>query len=75
MSSRRIVFTLLLLALLVVLAGAATVYWSKGGDGTGLYSRYWSADPVQGYWDPENFYQSTEIVEGVFESKLCIECH
>ncbi|MBT5362375.1 MAG: hydroxylamine oxidoreductase [Gammaproteobacteria bacterium] len=75
MSSRRIVFTLLLLALLVVLAGGATVYWSKGGDGTGLYSRYWSADPVQGYWDPENFYQSTEIVEGVFESKLCIECH
>ncbi|MBT3198202.1 MAG: hydroxylamine oxidoreductase, partial [Gammaproteobacteria bacterium] len=75
MHSRKIVLRLLVLALLAVATGFAYIHWSKGGDGAGLYSRYWSPDPVQGYWDPKNFYQSTEIVEGVFEAKLCIQCH
>ncbi|MCP4277270.1 MAG: hydroxylamine oxidoreductase, partial [Gammaproteobacteria bacterium] len=71
----RIVLLLLLCTLLVVSAGFAYVNWSKGGAGTGLYSRDWSPDPVQGYWDPENFYQSTDTVQGVFEGKLCVQCH
>ena len=64
-----------IVALLAVSAGFVYVHWSKGGTGAGLYSRHWSPDPVQGYWDPENFYQSTEIVEGIFEAELCVQCH
>jgi len=75
MRYRLILWILSIVALLAVLAGFAYVYWSKGGAGTGLYSRYWLPDPVQGYWDPDNFYQSTKTVEGVFEAELCIQCH
>ncbi len=64
-----------LAAALTVTAGFAYLHWSKGGAGTGLYSRYWSPDPVQGYWDPDNFYQSTQSVAGIFEAQLCIQCH
>ncbi len=71
----RLVLTLLTVTLLAVSGGFAYVNWSKGGEGTGLYSRYWSPDPVQGYWDPDNFYQSTRIIEGVFKAELCIQCH
>ncbi len=63
------------LALLTVPAGFAYVHWSKSGPGAGLYSRHWSPDPVQGYWDPENFYQSPDSVQGVFEGALCVQCH
>ncbi|MET0093347.1 MAG: multiheme c-type cytochrome [Sedimenticola sp.] len=49
--------------------------WSKGGAGTGLYSRDWSPDPVQGYWDPDNFYQPVDTVVGVFKGELCVQCH
>ena len=58
----------LAVVLLAVPMGFAYVHWSKGGAGTGLYSRHWSPDPVQGYWDPENFYRSPETVQGVFWS-------
>ncbi len=75
MRYRLVLLILPIIALLAVSAGFAYVHWSKGGGGTGLYSRYWSPDPVQGYWDPDNFYQSTKIVEGIFESELCIQCH
>lgn len=75
MRYRLILWALPAIVLLAVLAGFAYVYWSKGGAGAGLYSRYWSPDPVQGYWDPANFYQSIETVEGVFEAALCIQCH
>ncbi|MCM8854208.1 MAG: hydroxylamine oxidoreductase [Candidatus Thiodiazotropha sp.] len=75
MRYRLILLILPLFALLAVSAGFAYVHWSKGGTGTGLYSRYWSPDPVQGYWDPDNFYQSVKSVEGVFKAALCIQCH
>ncbi|WP_246344918.1 multiheme c-type cytochrome [endosymbiont of Lamellibrachia barhami] len=65
----------LVIALLALSAGFAYVHWSKGGAGTGLYSRYWSPDPVQGYWDPENFYQSPDSVQGIFTGKQCVQCH
>ncbi|NNJ85086.1 MAG: hydroxylamine oxidoreductase [Gammaproteobacteria bacterium] len=65
----------LVIVLLTVSAGFAYVHWSKGGTGAGLYSRHWSPDPVQGYWDPDNFYQSTEIVKGLFKAEQCIQCH
>jgi len=75
MRRRLILVTLPIIALLAVSAGLAYVHWSKGGSGTGLYSRYWSPDPVQGYWDPDNFYQSSKILEGVFEPEQCVQCH
>ncbi len=65
----------LAVVLLAVPLGFAYVHWSKGGAGTGLYSRHWSPDPVQGYWDPDNFYRSPQTVQGVFEGKQCIQCH
>ncbi|MBW9264970.1 MAG: hydroxylamine oxidoreductase [Candidatus Thiodiazotropha sp. (ex. Lucinisca nassula)] len=75
MRYRLILLILPIVALLAVSAGFAYVQWSKGGPGTGLYSRDWSPDPVQGYWDPGNFYQSPESVTGIFEGKLCVQCH
>jgi hypothetical protein len=42
------------------------VDWSKGGAGSGLYSREWQPDPVQGYWDPDRFYQPVEQHRGQF---------
>jgi len=75
MRNRKTVLIPLLIALLTVPAGFAYVHWSKGGSGAGLYSRYWSPDPVQGYWDPASFYQSPDSVQGVFEGKQCIQCH
>ncbi len=75
MRNKSILITLSSIALLAVSAGFAYVHWSKGGSGTGLYSRDWSPDPVQGYWDPDNFYRSTASVEGAFEAGLCIQCH
>ena len=63
------------LAALVVAAGAAFVAWSKDGAGSGLYSRDWSPDPVQGYWDPKAFYQSVQTVQGSFAAQQCIVCH
>ncbi len=71
----RLILTLLITVLLALSAGFATVYWSKGGAGAGLYSRHWSPEPVQGYWDPDNFYQSPDSVQGVFKAELCIQCH
>ncbi|MEJ1354618.1 MAG: multiheme c-type cytochrome [Candidatus Sedimenticola sp. (ex Thyasira tokunagai)] len=75
MHYRLIVLILLITALVAVTAGFAYVNWSKGGAGAGLYSRFWSPDPVQGYWDPDNFYQSPDSVQGLFEGKLCVQCH
>jgi hypothetical protein len=71
----RIVVTLLALALAVVSVGYAYVHWSRSGAGTGLYSRHWSPDPVQQYWDPGSFYRSTQRVEGIFRGPLCVQCH
>lgn len=71
----RLVLILLTSSLLAVSAGFAYVHWSKGGDGSGLYSRYWSPDSVQGYWDPDNFYQSSKAIAGIFKAELCIQCH
>ena len=71
----RIVSIVLMLALLAIVAGYACVHWSKAGTGTGLYSRHWSPDPVQRYWDPDSFYRSTGIVEGMFQPEQCIRCH
>jgi hydroxylamine dehydrogenase len=64
-----------ILVLLAVSGGFAYVHWSKGGPGTGLYSQEWKPDPVQGYWDPANFYQSTDSVQGVFTGEQCVQCH
>ncbi|MDP7569358.1 MAG: multiheme c-type cytochrome [Arenicellales bacterium] len=71
----RLVLTLLTIIMVTISAGLAYVEWSRGGGGTGLYSRHWSPDPGQGYWDPDNFYRSPDSVQGVFEGELCIQCH
>jgi hydroxylamine dehydrogenase len=65
----------LVLAGLAVAAGFAYVAWSKGGPGAGLYSRFWTPDPVQGWWDPERFYRPVQSVVGVFQTAECLQCH
>ena len=74
MRARYIWLPLLLLALLIPI-GFAYVSWSQSGAGTGLYSRDWSADPVQGYWDPASFYTAPTTVQGQFVAAQCISCH
>ncbi len=64
-----------LIALLVIPAGFAYVQWIKDGSGSGLYSRHWTPDAIQGYWDPDNFYQPTQAVQGRFKGTECIQCH
>jgi hydroxylamine dehydrogenase len=64
-----------LVALLAVALGAAYVAWSKGGPGSGLYSRFWSPEPVQAWWDPDRFYRPVQSVVGVFETAECLLCH
>jgi len=64
-----------IMALLAVPLGFAYVHWSKSGPGTGLYSRLWTPDPAQGWWDPDAFYQPVQSVEGVFDAGQCIQCH
>jgi hydroxylamine dehydrogenase len=64
-----------LLALTGIAAGMVWVDWSKGGDGSGIYSREWQPDPVQGYWDPDRFYQPVQSLEGKFPAAECIACH
>ncbi|MEW8540632.1 MAG: multiheme c-type cytochrome [Candidatus Thiodiazotropha endolucinida] len=75
MGYRTLAATLSGVAVFTLSVSAAYVIWSKGGNGSGLYSRHWSPDSVQGYWDPDNFYQPSKSVEGVFEATLCIQCH
>ncbi len=75
MSLVRTPLIVLVLSLTALASGFAYVQWSKGGTGAGLYSRLWSPDPVQGYWDPAKFYQSTQMVEGVFQGEQCVQCH
>ncbi|MBU0498818.1 MAG: hydroxylamine oxidoreductase [Gammaproteobacteria bacterium] len=65
----------LILALTALAGGFAFVEWSKGGSGAGLYSRHWSPEAVQGYWDPATFYQSPDSVQGVFKGEECVQCH
>ncbi len=64
-----------ILVLLAVSVGFAYIHWSKSGPGTGLYSQHWEPDPVQGYWDPANFYQSPDSIQGVFKGEQCVQCH
>jgi len=63
------------LASVAISLGVAYVHWSKGGPGSGLYSRYWSPEPVQGWWDPERFYRPVRSVQGVFDAAQCLQCH
>lgn len=72
---RRWLAVPLLLALAGIAVGTAWVDWSKGGPGSGLYSREWQPDPVQAYWDPGRFYRSVQSVQGVFPAGQCIACH
>ncbi|PUB91089.1 MAG: hypothetical protein DBP01_04250 [gamma proteobacterium symbiont of Ctena orbiculata] len=53
MGYRTLAATLSGVAILTLSVSAAYVVWSKGGNGSGLYSRLWSPDSVQGYWDPD----------------------
>ena len=64
-----------LIALIAISASFAYIHWSKGGAGAGLYSRHWEPEPVQGYWDPDHFYQSPDSVFGEFSGEQCVQCH
>jgi hydroxylamine dehydrogenase len=71
----RAVWIPLTLALIAIVAGFGYLQWSRGGTGTGLYSRLWQPDPVFAYWNPKAFYKSVQSMEGVFKGKECVECH
>ncbi len=63
------------LALLAIPLGFFYVHWSKSGPGAGLYSRYWSPEPVQAWWDPDAFYRPVQSLEGEFPADKCVACH
>ncbi len=71
----RYVWVPVIIALIAVLAGFVYVDWSKDGGGAGLYSRHWLPDPMFAYWNPDDFYQSTDAVVGEFTGEQCIACH
>lgn len=71
----RYVWAPLALALIAVPLGFAYVHLSRSGPGSGLYSRLWAPEPVQGYWDPDHFYKSVASVQGNFENAQCVACH
>jgi len=77
MSRKRVyyVWVPLVIALVAVAAGFFYVDWSKSGPGAGLYSRQWVPDAMFAYWNPGDFYQSTDTVAGEFEGKQCVTCH
>ncbi|VAW72692.1 Hydroxylamine oxidoreductase (Fragment), partial [hydrothermal vent metagenome] len=77
MSRKRVyyVWVPLVIALVAVAAGFFYVDWSKSGPGAGLYSRQWIPDAMFAYWNPDDFYQSTDAVAGEFEGKQCVACH
>jgi hydroxylamine dehydrogenase len=74
MPRRYITITLLLLIVLIP-AGFYYVEWSKGGSGSGLYSRLWQPEDSQQYWHPEAFYKSVDSIAGEFKGEQCVECH
>lgn len=65
----------LVISVLLILAGFYYVNWSRSGDGAGLYSRDWSPEAVFAYWNPDDFYDPVQSVEGRFEGPMCITCH
>jgi len=71
----RTVWVPVALVLVAIPLGFLYVHWSKSGPGAGLYSRSWSPDPVQGWWDPGRFFQPVQSVQGVFAAGQCIQCH
>ncbi len=75
MSKVRTIWIPVALALVATALALAYVHWSKSGPGAGLYSRSWSPDPVQGWWDPGRFFQPVQSVQGVFAAGQCIQCH
>lgn len=71
----RYIWIPLVTVLIAIPAGYYYVEWSKGGSGAGLYSRHWLPDAVFAYWNPDDFYESTNSVVGEFEGEQCIACH
>jgi len=65
----------LILVVIVIVAGFQYIDWRQSGTGSGLYSHEWSPDPVQTYWDPDNFYTAPDTIQGVLEMAQCIQCH
>ncbi|MCP4697268.1 MAG: hydroxylamine oxidoreductase [Gammaproteobacteria bacterium] len=71
----RYVWLPIILSLLLIAAGYAYVQWSRGGTGSGLYSRAWKPGIGQGWWDPAAFYRSPQSVQGQFTGEQCVQCH
>ena len=63
------------LAVLTAAGGYAYVQWTRGGPGSGLYSRAWASGTGQGWWDPAAFYRPPQSVEGRFRGEQCVQCH
>lgn len=65
----------ILISIILIPPGFYFVDWSKSGEGAGLYSRDWSPEDIFAYWNPDDFYNSTQIVAGSFDGEACIDCH
>jgi len=71
----RYVWIPVVLTVLALAGGFAWMHWTRSGPGSGIYSRLWSPEPVQGWWDPAAFFRPVQSVAGVFEASQCIQCH
>lgn len=59
----------ILISIILIPPGFYFVDWSKSGEGAGLYSRDWSPEDIFAYWNPDDFYNSTQIVAGSFDGE------
>jgi len=75
MTRPRYVWIPVLAVLLLVPAGYYYVQWSRQGEGAGLYARRWSPEPGYAYWNPADFYDPVQSVQGRFEGPQCVACH
>jgi len=71
----RYVIIAVVLVAIAIPSGFTLLDVSRSGSGAGLYSNDWTPDPMQQYWDPENFYIPESVIEGRFSGKQCIQCH
>ncbi len=43
--------------------------------GKGKFEKHWQPIPIQRYWNPKDFYQSPDTIQGEVTREQCIACH
>ncbi len=71
----RYVIVAVVMVAIAIPSGFTMLESSRSGTGIGLYSNEWEPDPMQQYWDPENFYNANSKIKAVFSGDQCIQCH